>query len=178
MWYFRFSLQRWIALMMEAARTSETSVYTRLHGATSQRTKLREWNVWTRGENEECVKMLVWRTHRNTWAYMVGLCLLLFVSIGWDDVSELRLPTSLLFVPQTLYEYGALVEICWQEKPEAWRDACLSATLSSTDSTWNDVAWTRAFAVRDGRVEQPEPCHSHIKVNIKECNAVDWTDPA
>jgi hypothetical protein len=32
--------------------------------------------------------------------------LLLFMSMWWDDVSELRPPTGLLFIPQLIYEYG------------------------------------------------------------------------
>jgi hypothetical protein len=36
--------------------------------------------------------------------------LLLFMSIGWDYVSELRPPAGLLFVPQVIYEYEIPVE--------------------------------------------------------------------
>jgi hypothetical protein len=35
---------------------------------------------------------------------------LLFVSVGRDYVSELRPPVGLLFIPQLIYEYGALLE--------------------------------------------------------------------
>jgi hypothetical protein len=31
---------------------------------------------------------------------------LLFISMDWDYVSELQPPTSLLFIPQIIYEYG------------------------------------------------------------------------
>jgi hypothetical protein len=40
------------------------------------------------------------------------------MSIGWDYVSELRPPKGVLFFPQMIYEYGALVEWYWQGKPE------------------------------------------------------------
>jgi hypothetical protein len=30
----------------------------------------------------------------------------LFMSMGWDYVSELRSLTGLLFIPQMMYEYG------------------------------------------------------------------------
>jgi hypothetical protein len=33
---------------------------------------------------------------------------LLFMSMGWDYVSELRPPTGLLSIPQLIYEYGEL----------------------------------------------------------------------
>jgi hypothetical protein len=32
--------------------------------------------------------------------------LMMFTSMGWDYVSELRLPTDLLFIPQVIYEHG------------------------------------------------------------------------
>jgi hypothetical protein len=32
----------------------------------------------------------------------------MFMSMGWDDISELRPPTGLLFIPQMTYEYGEL----------------------------------------------------------------------
>jgi hypothetical protein len=34
------------------------------------------------------------------------LFMLLFMSMGWDDVSELQPPTGLLFIPQVIYEHG------------------------------------------------------------------------
>jgi hypothetical protein len=37
--------------------------------------------------------------------------------MGWDYVSELRPPTDLLFFPQVIYEYGALAELYWHDKP-------------------------------------------------------------
>jgi hypothetical protein len=42
--------------------------------------------------------------------------LLLFMLIGWEYVSELQPPMGLLFIPQMIYEYGALVEWYWQGK--------------------------------------------------------------
>jgi hypothetical protein len=60
--------------------------------------------------------------------------LLLFMSMGWDYVSELRPSTGLLFIPKMIHEYG-----------ESWRNdtdrkkqnnsekSCSSNTLSKTN---------------------------------------------
>jgi hypothetical protein len=37
--------------------------------------------------------------------------LLLFMSVGWHYVSELRPSTGLLFIPQMMYEYGDMVRL-------------------------------------------------------------------
>jgi hypothetical protein len=34
--------------------------------------------------------------------------MMIFMSMEWDYVSELRPPTSLLFIPQVIYEHGEL----------------------------------------------------------------------
>jgi hypothetical protein len=31
---------------------------------------------------------------------------MMIMSMGWDDVSELRQPLGLLYIPQVIYEYG------------------------------------------------------------------------
>jgi hypothetical protein len=61
------------------------------------------------------------------------LLLLLFMSMEWDNVSEMQLPTGLLFIPQVIYEYG---EPWWNDtdrgKPKNSEKTCPSATLSTT----------------------------------------------
>jgi hypothetical protein len=44
--------------------------------------------------------------------------LLLFMSMEWDCVSELPPPMGLLFIPQTIYEYGVPVQLYWQGTTE------------------------------------------------------------
>jgi hypothetical protein len=38
--------------------------------------------------------------------YQMSKHIFLFMSMGWDDVSELRPQTGLLFIPQVIYENG------------------------------------------------------------------------
>jgi hypothetical protein len=62
---------------------------------------------------------------------------MLFLSMGWDNVSELQSPTGLLFILQVKYEYG---EPWWDDtdrgnkiiRRETWQ----SATLSTTNIMW------------------------------------------
>jgi hypothetical protein len=66
------------------------------------------------------------------------LSLLLFMSMKWDRVCELRPHTGLFFIPQTIYEYGVSR---WHDI-DTWnrrtlRKACPSATLSITNPTWS-----------------------------------------
>jgi hypothetical protein len=77
--------------------------------------------------------------------------LLLFMSMGWNYVSELWPPTGLLFIPQMIYEYG---EPQWNDTDGENRRSriknCPSTTLSTTNTvphglTW---VWTWASAVR------------------------------
>jgi hypothetical protein len=59
---------------------------------------------------------------------------------GWDIVSELWLPTDLLFIPQVIYEYGAMLEWYWHgENQRTFRKTCPCATLSTTNPTWTDL---------------------------------------
>jgi hypothetical protein len=41
---------------------------------------------------------------------------MLFGSMGWDHVSEVQPQTGLLFIPQMIYVWGAMVEWYWQGK--------------------------------------------------------------
>jgi hypothetical protein len=43
--------------------------------------------------------------------------LLLFMSMRWDDVFELQPPMALLFIPQTIYEYGD----SWRNDTDRWK---------------------------------------------------------
>jgi hypothetical protein len=68
-----------------------------------------------------------------------SLLKMLFMSMGWDDVSEMRPPRGLLFIPQMTYEHGEpwwndtdRVKTCELEKN------CLRATLSTINPTWTD----------------------------------------
>jgi hypothetical protein len=46
---------------------------------------------------------------------------ILFMSMGWDLVSELRLPAVCCSAPDGIWEWRATVEWYWQEKPEELR---------------------------------------------------------
>jgi hypothetical protein len=63
----------------------------------------------------------------------------LFMSIGWDNVSEMRPPKGLLFISQVMYEYG---EARWNNTDRGnrrtRRKTCHSATWSSTNPTWTN----------------------------------------
>jgi hypothetical protein len=54
----------------------------------------------------------------------------LFMSMGWDNDSELRPPTGQFFIRQTIWVWRATVEWYWQGNPKN----CPRATLS----TWTD----------------------------------------
>jgi hypothetical protein len=62
---------------------------------------------------------------------------LLFISIGWHYVSELRTPKDLAFILQMIYERG---ESRWnytdKENRRTQRKSCPSATFSTTCPTW------------------------------------------
>jgi hypothetical protein len=73
-----------IALMLEAVCTSETSVY-------SDTT----WCYISEGSNPHTHPMRTW-----------NLTFMLFMSMGWNYVSEVRPPACLLFIPQVIYEYA------------------------------------------------------------------------
>jgi hypothetical protein len=78
-----------------------------------------------------------------------------YCTYQWVDyVSELLAPTGLLLILQLTYE---CIQLRWND----WRilknfeKSCL--TLSTTNLTWTEPAWTRASALR-GR---PESWHGH-----------------
>jgi hypothetical protein len=79
--------------------------------------------------------------------------LLLFMSTGWDYVSELRPLTGLLFIPQVIYEYGATVEWYWQEKlKELWQKPVPVLLCPPRIPHALTRARTRASAVRRRRL--------------------------
>jgi hypothetical protein len=65
---------------------------------------------------------------------------LLFMSMGWDYVSELQPLMGLLFIPQMIYKS---VKPWWnytdRGKPKNSEKTCPSATLSTTNPTWTDL---------------------------------------
>jgi hypothetical protein len=70
---------------------------------------------------------------------VVKWLLLLFMSTGGDNVSELWPSTGLLFILQKIYEYG---QPLWNDTDGgSWRTqrkTCPSATLSTKNPTWTD----------------------------------------
>jgi hypothetical protein len=58
--------------------------------------------------------------------------------MGRDYVSELLQPKGLLFIFQTIYEYGATVQWYWQNKTEELGKNPSTATLCITNPTWTD----------------------------------------
>jgi hypothetical protein len=73
----------------------------------------------------------------------------LLMSMGRDDVSELQLPTGLLFTPRwytiSMESHGGMI---LTGNRRTRRDTCPIATLSTTNPTFTDPARTRASAVR------------------------------
>jgi hypothetical protein len=63
--------------------------------------------------------------------------LLLFMSMGWDCVSELRPPTGIFFIIQMIYQYG---QPQWNDIDSENKKTPINtyqiATLSTTNSTW------------------------------------------
>jgi hypothetical protein len=59
--------------------------------------------------------------------------------MGWDDASELRTPTGLLFIPQVTYEYG---EPRWndtdREQLKSPKETCSSDNVSTTNPIRTD----------------------------------------
>jgi hypothetical protein len=62
----------------------------------------------------------------------------LFMSMGWDHVSELRAETGLLFIPQVMYANDYSVMILTGENRRTRRKTCPSTTLSTTNPIWTD----------------------------------------
>jgi hypothetical protein len=101
----------------------------------------------------------------------------MFMSVGWDDVSELWPQTGLLFSPRW-YEYG---ETWWnnfrRKNLSTWRQTCPSATSSTTIPHGLIRAWTRVSEVRGRRLtawatalpteatllSQPYTCFSYVQ---------------
>jgi hypothetical protein len=74
----------------------------------------------------------------------------LFMSMGWDYVSELRQPTGILFITQMICVYGGMMEwhdgmIFTGETRRTRRKTCPSATSSTTNSTRTDPGANPGF---------------------------------
>jgi hypothetical protein len=74
----------------------------------------------------------------------------LFMSVGWEYVSELRPPTGLLFTPQVIHEYRAWWNVTDRGKPKNSEKTYPSDSLPITDPVYTPL--TRASAVRDRRL--------------------------
>jgi hypothetical protein len=64
-----------------------------------------------------CTRSL-WRSWNSKTSSITELpvLLIMFMSMGWDYVSELRPLAGLLFIPRVIYEHGATVKWCRQKK--------------------------------------------------------------
>jgi hypothetical protein len=84
----------------------------------------------------------------------INAFVLLFMSIRWDCVSELRLPT-VMFIPKVIgvYECRATAEWYWQGETEELREKSVPMTLFQPQIS-NELARvrTRAFEVRSWRL--------------------------
>jgi hypothetical protein len=74
------------------------------------------------------------------WRRLSSVMLSLFMSTGWDYVSELWSPTHLLFIPQVICECG---ESQWNDTDGKYRRTrrkpCPNAILSDRSPTWTDL---------------------------------------
>jgi hypothetical protein len=78
---------------------------------------------------------------------------LLFMSMEWDYVSELRPLMGLLFIPQTIYEWRARVEWHWQDKTEQLGETFVPVPLCPSQiSQGSNRARTRDSAVTGRRL--------------------------
>jgi hypothetical protein len=76
-------------------------------------------------------------------------CVLLFMSVGWDCVSELQPPPALLFIPQMIYEYGAQWNDMERGKTEEFRQKPVPVPLCPLQIPhWLTRAQTRSSIVR------------------------------
>jgi hypothetical protein len=73
--------------------------------------------------------------------------LLLFMSMGWKCVSELRPPAGLFFIRQVIHEYGE----SWRNDTNRGitrRNTCPSKNSSTKNPTWTDPGLNPASLVR------------------------------
>jgi hypothetical protein len=68
----------------------------------------------------------------------IYIIMYIFMSLGWDYVTELRPPTGPIFILQVTYESA---EPQWnytdREKPKNSKRTCPSVTVSATYTTWS-----------------------------------------
>jgi hypothetical protein len=120
------------------------------------------------------------------------LMLFLFMSIEWDDVSELRLLTSLLSSPTPplggdVWVWRSTVELYWQGKHRRTRRKICRMPLSQPHIPRGLTrAWTWASAARGRRLNawsmaRPRRCtYLHtcsIIINYAESYSVSWRPP-
>jgi hypothetical protein len=75
--------------------------------------------------------------------------MMIWSSVGWDHVSELRPPTGLLFVPQMVYEHG-----------EPWWNAINGGETpdSSTRALWHSHQQSHVVAKQEGLAKEVMKC--------------------
>jgi hypothetical protein len=80
-----------------------------------------------------------------------------FMSMVWDNVSELRLPADLLFIPLVIYEHG---DPWWNDIDRGnrrhWRETCPSATQTDPGKNPGLHGETLTMAVINSRIPQQE----------------------
>jgi hypothetical protein len=74
---------------------------------------------------------------RTSYSTQTGVVVVVANVVGSDDVSQLLLPTGLMFISHTIYECGAPVKSYWQGKSKNSRKTCPRATLFTTNTTWS-----------------------------------------
>jgi hypothetical protein len=67
------------------------------------------------------------------------MLLLLFMSMEWEHISDLRLPTGLLFILREIYECNHDGIILTEGNQRTRRKTYPSATLSTAKPTWTDL---------------------------------------
>jgi hypothetical protein len=95
--------------------------------------------------------------------------MLLFMSMDWDYVSELRRLRGLLFIPRVIYECG---EPRWNDIDRGSRitrrKTCPSATLSTTNPTWTDPGANLGFRVKRPATNRLSHGTANMVVNDSE----------
>jgi hypothetical protein len=84
----------------------------------------------------------------------------LFMSMGWNDVSELRPPTALLFIPQ-MYKHG---NQWWNDIEELWEPPVKVPLCTPPSPTWIDVSANLGL-----RGEKPVTNHVSHGTALVEC---------